>query len=101
VNKMRQNKDLEGLFDRSLSDSAQALPDSVAGQFVFRIAPKSWRPFLQLARIDRPIGWWLLTLPCWWSSALASVSQGQPLHGGDFLLFAGRRHRHARRGLHL
>jgi len=84
---MRQNKDLEGLFDRSLSDSAQALPDSVAGQFVFRIAPKSWRPFLQLARIDRPIGWWLLTLPCWWSSALASVSQGQPLHGGDFLLF--------------
>jgi 4-hydroxybenzoate polyprenyltransferase len=27
---------------------------------------------LRLARIDRPIGWWLLLLPCWWSSALAA-----------------------------
>jgi 4-hydroxybenzoate polyprenyltransferase len=32
------------------------------------------RPFLRLARIDRPIGWWLLLLPCWWSTGLAAVS---------------------------
>jgi 4-hydroxybenzoate polyprenyltransferase len=63
------------------------LPDSVAGQLVFRLAPKSWHPFLQLARLDRPIGWWLLLLPCWWSSALASLDQGAPLHGRDLLLF--------------
>jgi 4-hydroxybenzoate polyprenyltransferase len=42
---------------------------------------------LQLARLDRPIGWWLLLLPCWWSSALASLYEGQPLHGRDLLLF--------------
>ncbi|MGH6794498.1 MAG: UbiA family prenyltransferase, partial [Methylocella sp.] len=42
---------------------------------------------LQLARLDRPIGWWLLVLPCWWSSALASIYQGGPLHGRDLLLF--------------
>jgi 4-hydroxybenzoate polyprenyltransferase len=64
-----------------------ALPDAAPGQFVIRLAPKSWRPFLQLARIDRPIGWWLLVLPCWWSSALASISQGQPPHGRDLALF--------------
>jgi 4-hydroxybenzoate polyprenyltransferase len=64
-----------------------ALPDSVAGQLVFRLAPKSWHPLLQLARLDRPIGWWLLLLPCWWSSALASLYEGQPLHGRDLLLF--------------
>jgi 4-hydroxybenzoate polyprenyltransferase len=64
-----------------------ALPDSVAGQFVFRFAPKSWRPFVQLARIDRPIGWWLLLLPCWQSSALASVSGGVAPHWRDLLLF--------------
>jgi 4-hydroxybenzoate polyprenyltransferase len=25
-----------------------------------------------MARFDRPIGWWLLLLPCWWSAALAA-----------------------------
>jgi 4-hydroxybenzoate polyprenyltransferase len=64
-----------------------ALPDSIAGQLVFRLAPKSWHPLLQLARLDRPIGWWLLLLPCWWSSALASIYQGGPLRVRDLLLF--------------
>ncbi len=64
-----------------------ALPDSVAGRLVLRLAPKSWHPLLQLARLDRPIGWWLLLLPCWWSSALASIYQGGPLRVRDLLLF--------------
>lgn len=38
---------------------------------VFRITPKAWHPYLKLARVDRPIGTWLLLLPCWWSIALA------------------------------
>jgi 4-hydroxybenzoate polyprenyltransferase len=33
---------------------------------------------LRLARIDRPIGWWLLLLPCWWSAALAAIAAGRP-----------------------
>jgi 4-hydroxybenzoate polyprenyltransferase len=65
----------------------EGLPDSVADQLIFRLAPKSWHPFFQLARLDRPIGWWLLLLPCWWSSALASIAARQPLHGRDLLLF--------------
>jgi 4-hydroxybenzoate polyprenyltransferase len=28
---------------------------------------------LRLARLDRPIGSWLLLLPCWWSAALAAL----------------------------
>ncbi|MGH6846588.1 MAG: 4-hydroxybenzoate octaprenyltransferase [Methylocella sp.] len=64
-----------------------ALPDSIAGQLVFKLAPKSWHPLLQLARLDRPIGWWLLLLPCWWSSALASIYQGGPLRVRDLVLF--------------
>ncbi len=71
----------------SASPPAQGLPDSVGNQILFKIAPKSWHPLLQLARLDRPIGWWLLLLPCWWSSALASIAYGQPLHGRDLLLF--------------
>ncbi len=39
-----------------------------------RLAPRGVRPYLRLARIDRPIGTWLLVLPCWWSVALAMPS---------------------------
>lgn len=63
------------------------LPDSVSTHFSLRFAPAAWVPFIQLARIDRPIGWWLLLLPCWWSSALASVALKQPLNFIHLTLF--------------
>src|SRR4051794_24230232 len=34
-------------------------------------APLWSRPYLRLSRFDRPIGSWLLLMPCWWSAALA------------------------------
>jgi len=43
-----------------------------------RFAPEAVKPYLRLARIDRPIGTWLLLLPCWWSVALASPSWPDP-----------------------
>ena len=52
--------------------------DAVTGHWVDRLAPRPARPFLRLARIDRPIGWWLLLLPCWWSTALAATRAGLP-----------------------
>jgi len=66
---------------------AGLLPDSVASHVVLRLAPPGWLPFLQLARIDRPIGWWLLLLPCWWSSALASVARHEGLYLTHLALF--------------
>jgi len=54
-----------------------AAPGSVAdatGNWVDTIAPAWARPYLRLARLDRPIGSWLLLIPCWWSSALAAVA---------------------------
>jgi 4-hydroxybenzoate polyprenyltransferase len=45
---------------------------------VDRFAPEAMRPYLRLARLDRPIGFWLLLLPCWWSVGLAEVSLGLP-----------------------
>jgi 4-hydroxybenzoate polyprenyltransferase len=44
------------------------------GNWVDTLAPAFLRPYLRLARLDRPIGSWLLLLPCWWSSALAAVA---------------------------
>ena len=43
------------------------------GNWVDTHAPPWSRPYLRLARLDRPIGSWLLLLPCWWSAALASA----------------------------
>jgi 4-hydroxybenzoate polyprenyltransferase len=43
------------------------------GNWVDTRAPIWSRPYLRLARLDRPIGSWLLLLPCWWSAALASA----------------------------
>lgn len=61
----------------SLSEGRVA--DAVRGSWVDTLAPASWRPYLRLARADRPIGSWLLLLPCWWSSAFASIAAGQAL----------------------
>src|ERR687894_1533003 len=57
---------------------ASSLPDAVRGHWADRWAPVRFRPYLRLARIERPIGWWLLLLPCWWSAALAALHAGQP-----------------------
>ena len=46
--------------------------------WVEKLAPAFARPYLRLARIDRPIGIWLLLWPCWWSSALVALNQGIP-----------------------
>lgn len=46
--------------------------DAVKDSWVYGKAPNSWRPYLKLARMDRPVGTWLLLWPCWWALLLAS-----------------------------
>jgi 4-hydroxybenzoate polyprenyltransferase len=53
-----------------------AVADAGPRNVVDRFAPEAWLPYLRLARIDRPIGIWLLALPCFWSVALAFRSIG-------------------------
>lgn len=52
--------------------------DAVPGNWVDHWAPRAARPYLRLARFDRPIGSWLLLFPCWWSLALAELYSGKP-----------------------
>jgi 4-hydroxybenzoate polyprenyltransferase len=56
-----------------MSEAAGRVADST-GNWVDRLAPVHARPYLRLARLDRPIGSWLLLIPCWWSSALAAMA---------------------------
>ncbi|MFC3173813.1 4-hydroxybenzoate octaprenyltransferase [Novosphingobium bradum] len=50
--------------------SAQIVPDSEHRGLVARL-PQVPRDLAQLARLDRPIGWWLLFWPCAWGVLLA------------------------------
>jgi 4-hydroxybenzoate polyprenyltransferase len=54
-----------------MSDATARVADAT-GNWVDSRAPRWSRPYLRLARLDRPIGSWLLLLPCWWSAALAA-----------------------------
>lgn len=48
--------------------------DAAAGNWVDGAAPAWARPFLRLSRADRPVGTWLLLIPCWWGLALAMAA---------------------------
>ena len=51
-----------------MTDSA-----GTAQSWVDRYPPRSARPYLKLARVEKPIGAWLLLWPCWWGLALAAA----------------------------
>jgi len=55
--------------------------DIVASHWLLRHAPVGVRPYLKLARVDRPIGVWLLLFPCWWSLSLGAADLA--LNGGS------------------
>src|SRR5438132_1409641 len=56
-----------------MTHAAEPVADST-GNWVDSRAPGWLRPYLRLARLDRPIGSWLLLIPCWWSAALAAIA---------------------------
>ena len=59
------------------ADSKAARVADATGNWVDTHAPQWSRPYLRLSRLDRPIGSWLLLIPCWWSAALAARVAGE------------------------
>jgi 4-hydroxybenzoate polyprenyltransferase len=59
-----------------MSESTGRVADAT-GNWVDGLAPSFARPYLRLARLDRPIGSWLLLMPCWWSVGLAGMHAGR------------------------
>jgi 4-hydroxybenzoate polyprenyltransferase len=57
-------------------NGAAARVADATGNWVDTHAPRWSRPYLRLSRLDRPIGSWLLLMPCWWSAALAAGVTG-------------------------
>jgi len=53
-----------------MSDQSSIVPDTQHRGLVAALPPRL-RDYAQLARFDRPIGWWLLFWPCAWGALLA------------------------------
>lgn len=62
-------------FRPEQNQSAGIIADAPATNWVDRFAPRSIQPYCKLARYDRPIGTWLLLLPCWYAQSLAHLSE--------------------------
>lgn len=76
------------------ADAQTNASDIPKGNWVDRFLPAFARPYARLARLDRPIGTWLLLFPCWWSIALAAPGFATGLwlfvlHGLGALLMRG------------
>jgi len=70
-----------------MSGAAAGRVADSTGNWVDSLAPAWTRPYLRLARLDRPIGSWLLLLPCWWSAGLAAVAAHQQVNLWHVVLF--------------
>jgi 4-hydroxybenzoate polyprenyltransferase len=69
-----------------MTGDAGRVADST-GNWVDRLAPAWTRPYLRLARLDRPIGSWLLLMPCWWSAGLVAMHVGRNVDLQHVILF--------------
>ena len=58
-------------------NSAEAGDISLSG--IWQIFPQYLHPYIIIARLDRPIGWWLLILPGWWVAAALAPSASTAL----------------------
>ena len=68
----------QGVAGDNPGDEARPASDSIAdrveGNWVDTHAPEDLQPYLRLSRADRPIGTWLLLLPCWWGALLGALA---------------------------
>ncbi len=62
--------------ETEVHDNNGQVADAYTGNWVDTLAPAWTRPYLRLSRADRPIGTWLLLLPCWWGLTLAASADG-------------------------
>ena len=69
-----------------VSRQDRRVADALPGHWADRLLPVRARPYARLMRLERPIGWWLLLLPCWWGLALGQIALGGGLPDAFYAL---------------
>ena len=69
-------------------DKLGQVADAITGNWVDNFAPIKLRPYLRLSRADRPIGTWLLLIPCWWGLLIGILEDENVLASDFWLLFS-------------
>jgi 4-hydroxybenzoate polyprenyltransferase len=69
--------------------AAPRVADAPPDNWVDRHAPAWLVPYLRLSRVDRPVGTWLLLIPCWWGLALAVAADPAGLRLFDLWIAVG------------
>ena len=69
------------------SPQRAVLPDARPASVVLRLTPDFALPYVELARLDRPVGWQLLLAPCWQATALAGLALHRGPNLGHLALF--------------
>jgi 4-hydroxybenzoate polyprenyltransferase len=69
-----------------VSRQDRRVADALPGHWADRLLPVAARPYARLMRLERPIGWWLLLLPCWWGLALGQIALGGGLPNPAYAL---------------
>ncbi len=75
--------------ENSSGSDLRTTPSDINLTGLWACLPVYLHPFVTLARLDRPIGWWLLLLPGWWIIAALSPDLGRGFYlMGLFLIGA-------------
>ncbi|MFM2421676.1 MAG: 4-hydroxybenzoate polyprenyltransferase [Pseudomonadota bacterium] len=78
-------------YSVTVTDQQNRPLDAAPDQWLRRVLPSWALPFAELARFDRPIGAWLLLLPCWFGlglGALVKINEGQALPATRIAFYA-------------
>ena len=62
------------------------LIDAQSNNWVDLYIPRGLRPYFKLSRLDRPIGSWLLIIPCWWGVFLSTNVDPNLLNGNSIYI---------------
>ena len=74
--------------EKVLSRTDGRVSDAIKSNWVDNYCPEWSKPFLRLSRLDRPIGTWLLLIPCWWGLLIAIIDDGGSLIDLDTIWIA-------------